>query len=290
MIVKATAKAALLASLGLVLAALPAHVSAQSGQDGEYEDRGDSGSWTGAYVGARLGYAFQKNDDDETVGFDTNLDGNFNDTVTTGTGANAFSTGFCGGRALGSVNRGCGDDRDGTDYAVQAGFDYQIGSIVVGIVGDYGRTNVRDDVSAFSTTPAFYTLTRRLRDNASIRARAGFALGDTLVYGTGGLAYGKIRNSFTTSNMANQFTDTGNDKAYGYRVGGGLEHRFGRNFSLGVQYLYTSLKDEDFRVRAGGPAPAGNPFLRTNPLGTDFARSGDRFNMHSVQVGANFRF
>lgn len=248
-------------------------------------------SWTGPYVGGRLGYAFQRNDKNETVLFDTDLDGNFGDTVTTGTGANAFSPGFCGGSTFTRTpSGGCGGDRDGTDWAAQAGFDYQIGSFVVGVVGDYGRTDIDDSVSAFSTTPAFYTLTRELRDNASLRARAGFASGDTLVYGTGGIAWGKIRNGFTTSNTANQFTNTGNEDAWGYRVGGGIEQRLGGGFSIGAQYLYTSLKDEDFRVRAGGPAPAGNPFLRTNAAGTDFARSGDRFNSHSAQVAVNFRF
>ena len=264
----------------IIAAALPGVASAQTSDD----------SWTGLYAGARLGYAFQSNDGDETVVFDTDLNGTFDNNVTTGTGANAFSPGFCGGSATRPLpSSGCGDDRDGTDYAAHVGFDYQIGPVVVGLVGEYGRTNISDSVSAFSTTPAFYTLTRSLRDTAALRARAGVALGNTLVYGTGGVVRGKIRNSFTTSNTANVFTNTGNDKAWGYRAGGGVEQRFG-GFSLGIQYLYTSLKDDDFRVRAGGPAPAGNPFLRTNANGTDFARTGDRFNSHSAHVTANFRF
>ena len=267
---------------GLALSALPAApAAAQSGAE----------SWTGPYVGGRLGYAFQRRDSKETVLFDTNLDGNFGDTVTTGTGADAFSPGFCGGAASTRTPAGgCGEDRDGTDWAAHAGFDYQLGSFVVGLVGEYGRTDIDDSVGAFSTTPAFYTLTRELRDNAALRARAGFASGNTLVYGTGGVAWGKIRNSFATSNTANAFTNTGNEDAWGYRVGGGIEQRLGGGFSIGAQYLYTSLKDDDFRVRAGGPAPAGNPFLRTNPSGTDFARSGDRFNSHSAHVAVNFRF
>lgn len=274
-------KAAVAAGLMLsMLPAAPAFAQADGAQ-----------SWTGPYVGGRLGYAFQRNDKNETVLFDTDLNGSFGDTVTTGTGANAFSPGFCGGATFSRMPSGdCGGDKDGTDWSVQAGFDYQMGPIVVGLVGDYGRTYIDDSVSAFSTTPAFYTLTRELRDNASLRARAGFASGDTLVYGTGGIAWGKIRDSFATSNTANQFTNRGKDDAWGYRVGGGIEQRLGGGFSIGAQYLYTSLKDEDFRVRAGGPAPAGNPFLRVNASGTDFARSGDRFNYHSAQVAVNFRF
>lgn len=61
-------------------------------------------NWTGFYIGGHVGYGFQPNDDDETILFDTNLDGVFGDTVRTTTGANAFSTGFCGGAATSSAN------------------------------------------------------------------------------------------------------------------------------------------------------------------------------------------
>ena len=275
--------AALAAAAGLLAALAAAPAAAQSS---------GAESWTGPYVGGRLGYAFQPSDKNETVLFDTDLNGSFDNIVTTGTGANAFSPGFCGGAATSRTPPagGCGDDRDGTDWAAHAGFDYQMGSVVVGVVGEYGRTDISDSVAAFSTTPAFYTLTRKLKDTASLRARVGFASGNTLVYGTGGVAWGKIRNSFSTSNTANVFTNSGNDDAWGYRAGGGIEQRLRGGFSIGVQYLYTSLKDDDFRVRAGGPAPAGNPFLRTNASGTDFVRSGDRFNSHSAHVTASFRF
>ena len=251
-----------------------------------------SADWTGPYVGGRLGYTTQPQDKDETILFDTDLNGTFGDTVNTVAGVNAFSRGFCGGAARSATSNGCAD-RDGSEWAVHAGYDYQLGSsIVAGLVAEYGRSTIVDSVTAFSTTPAFYSFTRRLRDHASIRARVGFALGDTLVYGTGGAAYGKIRHSFTTSNAANTFTLAGDDEGkWGYRAGGGVEQRVSDNFSIGAQYLYTSLKDEDFTVRAGGTnLPVSNPFLRTNPNGTDFARSSSRFTSHNVSVTANFRF
>lgn len=250
-----------------------------------------SGTWTGPYFGGRLGYGSQPDDSNETILFDTNLDGTFDDTVRTSGGADAFSPGFCGGRATSTQQASC-NDRDGTEWAVHAGYDYQLGSsLVVGLVADYGRSTLVDGVSAFSTTPAFYTLSRRLRDNASLRARAGFALGDTLVYGTGGVAYGKIRSRFTTDNAANTFVESGGEEdAWGYRVGGGVEQKFEPNFSLGVQYLYTSLEDEGFTVRAQGPVPVSNPFILVNPAGTDFRRSSDRFNTHNLSVTASFRF
>ncbi|MFD1950340.1 outer membrane protein [Sphingomonas arantia] len=249
-------------------------------------------SWTGPYVGGQLGYGFQPKDRGEAVLFDNNLDGTFGDTVNTAAGANAFSPGTCGGSAATNVPAGgCVGDRNGVDWKVHAGYDMQFGSIVVGVVGDYGRATISDSVSTYSTTPASYTMTRRLRDNASIRARAGFALGDTLIYGTGGGAWGKVRNSFASTNVANVFTGNGNDDAWGYRVGGGIEQRVAPNFSIGAQYLFTSLKDGSYNVRTSrGTSPANNPFVLVNTDGTDFRRSGDRFNSHVAAVTASFRF
>lgn len=249
--------------------------------------------WTGFYVGGHLGYGFQPNDDGETIEFDTNLDGTFTDNVNTTTGANAFSPGFCGGAANDRTPAdGCDDDRDGVEFGVHAGFDYQTtGGMVVGVVGDYTRSKLRDSVSAFSTTPARYTMTRRLRDAWTLRARAGYASGNTLFYGTGGIVYGNIRNSFSTSNTVNSFTDNGNENGWGYVLGGGIEHRLGRNFSVGARYLYRSIKADDYVVRTGpGTANPSNPFLIVNSNGTDFSRSSNRLASHGVSLTTSFRF
>ncbi|HEX9954067.1 MAG TPA: outer membrane beta-barrel protein [Allosphingosinicella sp.] len=253
----------------------------------------DNGTWTGFYAGGHVGYGFQPNDGDETIQFDTNLDGSFGDTVNTSAPANAFSPGFCGGAANTNSPAGeCSKDRDRVEFGARVGFDYQMGGgLVVGLVGDYTRSRLNDSVSAFSTTPASYTMTRRLRDVFSLRARAGIAAGDNLFYGTGGIVRGSIRNSFSTTNTANSFTGNGNEKGYGYTVGGGAEHRFGRNLSLGIEYLYRSIKADDHVVRAGpGTAGLTNPFRIVNPNGTDFSRSGDRFTSHGVNLTASFRF
>ena len=43
-------------------------------------------------------------------------------------------------------------------------------------------------------------------------------------------------------------------------------------------------------IRAGGPAPADNPFLITNPEGTDIGRAADEFNTHTFRLTAAYRF
>lgn len=252
----------------------------------------DNDSWTGPYFGGRVGYSSNVEDRDETIVFDTDLNGDFGDTVATTSGADAFSPGFCGGTAVSSTQANCSDGA-GTEWAVHAGYDIQFGgSLVVGVVAEYGRADVQDGVTAFSTTPAFYSIERDIDQTAAIRARAGFAFDRTLVYGTGGLAYARVQNRFTTSNAANTFTPLeGEDDAFGYRVGGGVEHRFEGGLSLGVQYLYTDIKEDDFTVRvAGDDVPVSNPFILVNADGTDLRRSDERFDWHSLSVTAAFRF
>jgi outer membrane immunogenic protein len=245
--------------------------------------------WTGFSIGARGGYTSAERGNDERILFDTNLDGTFGDTVRTGAGADAFSPGFCGGAANDRTpGAGCRKDKGGGDFAVTAGYDQQFGNLLVGVIGEVGTSTARDSVAAFSITPAFYTMTRRLRTNGAIRARVGLPIGNTLPYVTAGVAMARVRNSFSTSNTVNTFTQRDDDTVTGLRAGGGIEQRFG-NFSVGALYLYTDYKDSDTRVRTSGPAPVTNPFILVNPAGTDFARSNGRFKTHSISATVSYR-
>jgi outer membrane immunogenic protein len=252
----------------------------------------DRAPFEGLYVGGSFGGAAQPNDIGSSIRFDRDRNGSFGDTVVTGAGANAFSPGFCNGAARSSSpTTGCKNDKDGIEYAARVGFDIQSSNLVFGVVGEFGKAEINDSVSAYSTTPAFYTMTRSLRYNAGLRARAGFVAGpSTLFYATGGGAYGRVRNTFTTSNGLNSFATNGSKNAYGYSVGGGVEQKFGRNFSVGLEYLYTDLNDDKARVAVGaGTAPATNPFLLAG-TGTNFRRSDENFRWHSARVTAAFRF
>lgn len=251
------------------------------------------GDWSGGYGGVQIAYDFQPGDADETVLFDTNLDGASGDTVRNAAGANAFTPGFCGGAARTALPAdGC--DRDSRKFGggVHLGYDYQVsGSFLVGIVADYNRTSQRDSVSAYSITPARYTMTRELRDVMTMRARAGVITGQTLIYGTGGIAYGKIRNSFSTSNTVNSFSGNGDESGWGYALGGGVEQRVASKLTVGLQYLYRNIAAGDYVVRVGpGTAGLTNPFRIVNANGTDFKRSDDRFASHGVQLQAGYRF
>lgn len=253
-----------------------------SAQDAEFN---------GPYVGGSVGYGFRDNDNGETILFDRGIDGSF-DTVTTSPGNNAFAPGFCNGRATSSANNRCRNDKDDIEYHARAGWDVSLGNVVVGVVGEFGKSKVRDSVSAFSGTPASYTMSRELDWDASVRARLGYALGGkTLFYGTGGGAYARIDNSFETSNTVNAFADNGKSDSWGWAAGGGVEQKVGDNFSFGLEYLYTRLKDDDYRVRVTqGIAPANNPFILAGAAGTEFQRSDSRFDYHAIRLTGAFRF
>ncbi|MES2987144.1 MAG: outer membrane beta-barrel protein [Pseudomonadota bacterium] len=251
----------------------------------------DAAEFDGPYVGGSIGLTQSPKDNGETILFDRGFNGSL-DTITTTANTNAFSPGFCGGRATVTANTGCISDRTDAEYHVRAGWDAQLGSFVIGVVGEFGKSEARDSVSAFSTTPASYTMTRQIKWEGSFRARAGYVFGSkTLGYLTAGPSYAKIDNSFATSNTQNAFADNGDSYSWGVSGGGGIEHKISDNLSFGVEYLYTRYNEDDYRVRVTqGIANAINPFILFGAPGTEFRRSDPRFDFHSVRATAAFRF
>lgn len=268
--------------MGAGAAALTLIAAPAMAQDGEP-------AFDGVYVGGSFGYTVQNNDVGETIEFDAGRNGSFGDTIATSTGADAFSPGFCNGAATSSANVSCINDKDDIEYYGRVGFDKQMGKFVLGAVAEFGKSEARDSVTAYSTTPAFYTMTRELDWNAALRLRAGMVAGEsTLFYATGGGAYAKLNNSFSSSNTANSFAVIGDDMAWGWQAGGGVEQKLGRNFSIGLEYLYSRYDDSDSRVQVGnGTAGATNPFVLAG--GADFRRSSD-FDFHALRATAAFRF
>jgi outer membrane immunogenic protein len=98
---------------------------------------------------------------------------------------------------------------------VHAGYNWQKdGNLVLGIEGDI---SFGDDIDYL----------------ASIRARAGLALDQLLIYGTGGVAFLGVEDEFNDS-----------DTLTGWVAGLGAEYKLSSNLSAGVEGLYYSF-DED---------------------------------------------
>lgn len=269
-----------LAATALALTATPA-----------FAQSSDEAGFNGLYIGASGGLATQSNDRGSVIRLDRNGDGVFGDDLTNAAGQSLIA-GYCNGRAVGpSIATGCLADKEGAEYMGRVGFDIQRGSpIVFGIVADFGRAEISDGVSLFTTTPQSYTMTRDLRFNAGLRGRLGYTPNNrTLFYATGGGAYGRVRNFFSTTNPNVSGVTNGSHDAWGLAAGGGVEQRIGDNFSIGLEYLYTSLKDKNARVQVTSTTP-GSAFQLGNANGTTFRRSDDNFRWSAFRVTAGFRF
>lgn len=258
--------------------------------------------WQGPYVGIAGGAGTVDDSEDETVLFDNNLDGDFNDTVRNSAGTDVFASGptpggFCGGSPnSNNFNAGCEDDEYDGEGGLRAGYDFQSGPFVYGLVAEVGLSSASDSVTAFSTTPAQYSFRRDLEEYAALRARFGYAVGRFLPYVTAGGVYATIENRFATSNAVNSFTRvTNEDEHGGFQVGGGLETHVTENLRLGVEYLYTSIEDDsDLTTRVAAlsvpPTAPNNPFLIRDARGTDFRRRDSDFDMHSFRLTATVSF
>src|SRR5262245_42851356 len=112
-------------------------------QDASSDGFDRSTHFDGLYVSGFFGLDAHTNDRGETIVFDRGRDGSFGDTVTTTTGANAFSPGFCNGEAFGATpSAGCSSDKDGIVYGGRVGFDSRMGggNFVVGGLVEFNKS------------------------------------------------------------------------------------------------------------------------------------------------------
>ena len=248
--------------------------------------------WSGAYVALSAGSS-RVSSHNGGLTFDTNADGTYGDTVHTFTGADYFSPGFCQGTAKGQVpSAGCTKDRHKGGVGLRAGYDWQAGHWVYGAVVDVSSLKLRDSVSAFSTAPDAYTFSRDLKTLTAVRGRLGWGETKWLVYATAGFASADMNRAFVTTNALNRFTALHTDTATGGQLGAGAEWRVSHNWTVGVEYLNTSLRDHGPVVLAQGSANtfASNAFLTASPEGTAMRRSDGRFRFDTMSLTLTYRF
>ncbi|MCE7026684.1 outer membrane beta-barrel protein [Jiella sp. CBK1P-4] len=231
-----------------------------------------SSGWTGLYVGVQGGGAFNPSDPDN-VDLRTNGFAFGGSAIQTAFGSNfdsSFDSSFAGGAHI--------------------GYDYQMGSIVLGALADINALNVSQTASGFSSTPAFYTATRDLDYLVTARLRAGYLVTPTaLAYATGGLAYGKVDYGFSTNSPAVVAPNPGaiineDEDDFGYTIGAGMEVLVTDNLSFAGEYLYTNLGSGDSYTRL-----SGGPFGGGVGGSTDFV-SDDDFDFHTVTAKLSYKF
>ncbi len=124
-----------------------------------------------------------------------------------------------------------------------AGFNWQMDSFLLGIEGDYqfGGKVADNEEPAEMTDISFNGM-------ATIRARAGWVMDSTLLYVTGGLAMVDTEFGGEVGPIGNTVYDSDQAWAYGWTIGGGLEHAFSDALHGRIEYLYTQLEDQQYRL------------------------------------------
>ncbi|MFT4078671.1 outer membrane protein [Rhodomicrobium sp.] len=125
----------------------------------------------------------------------------------------------------------------------QIGYNWQgafgTSPLVIGIEADIQGSGVGYDAHSYEANLDYF---------GTVRGRLGYALGNSLVYATGGFAYGSFE--VKGNGWSKDETETG------WVVGGGLEHKFTPNISGKIEYQYlnfeldgnSNYKDLDFGV------------------------------------------
>lgn len=204
-------------------------------------------SWTGFYVGANGGYGFGKS-----------------------SASDIALNGFAFPERNGSFNT------HGGVIGAQVGYNYQIGNYVVGVEADFDFANVKGSyVIDPQAAPASQShVNGKIENFGTVRARAGYAVNNVLIFATGGFAYGSTKTSIT--NFINQSSPlvTSTATPTGYVLGAGAEYALTNNWIVKAEYLYV-----DF----GKKSATFSEFDLT-------ATTNVRTTLNVVRLGVNYKF
>jgi outer membrane immunogenic protein len=130
----------------------------------------------------------------------------------------------------------------------QIGYNWQFSpNWVFGIEADIQGGSIEGSVSA-NLGGAGISIGADTTYFGTVRGRLGYAVGNTLFYGTGGYAWGK--NELFVTGLGADITFSKNHG--GYAAGAGIEHKFAPNWSAKVEYLYVDLGKESYLNLAPG--------------------------------------
>jgi outer membrane immunogenic protein len=163
------------------------------------------------------------------------------------------------------------------------GYNWQRSNVVFGLEADIDASSIRNSFSprVINTFGDTLTAEKDLNYVSTIRGRLGLAFNNVLVYGTGGFAFGGVKNNLVdtllipptgTVTMRRDTTETG------YVVGGGIEHMIAPHWSLKAEYQYIDLGSYTLSSLEVPPTPFT---FSTNKIDNDF---------HTVRGGVNYHW
>jgi outer membrane immunogenic protein len=172
-------------------------------------------TWTGLYIGGQVGYDF---------GNDKSL-----------ARASATSVG------LASTSK----SESGVIGGAHIGYNYATPSLP--FMGNASRANavfgIEGDVNGTSAGGSFglggINVTHNQNVQGSVRGRVGVAFDRLLIYGTGGAAFGGMKDNYV--NGLNGLTDSFSHTRVGWTAGGGVEYALTNNWSIRAEYRRTDF-------------------------------------------------
>ncbi len=175
----------------------------------------------------------------------------------------------------------------------QVGYNYELGGraggMVAGVEADLDYTGL-DATRPYTGTGDVRSAFRAgLDDLGTVRARLGYAFGQFLVYGTGGLAYGSAfarDDLLAPGGSALRFHGSRSDTLVGYAAGGGVE------YALPVESLFNvfhssaiTAKVEYIHYDLGDLATPATSATNAGGYGVRYRLDGDL-----ARVGLNYKF
>jgi outer membrane immunogenic protein len=162
---------------------------------------------------------------------------------------------------------------DGIVGGVQAGYNYQISSFVLGVEGDLDASSAKSSFNYPGDFGGVATHSTSLPFFADLRARAGVAFDRFLPYVTGGVVFADVKNSLVDPLVAISANRGGS--ATGWALGGGAEYAIDSHWSVKAEYLFMQFPD----VTKSGVYDVGYDFSFKFKDSAQLAR-----------VGLNYRF
>lgn len=162
-------------------------------------------------------------------------------------------------------------DQTGGMVGGTLGYNWQQANWIFGIETDFSSSHIGGEEHNCGTSGTD-TCGTTIRNFGTARGRLGMTVGpSTMVYATGGLAYGEIH-----AYKLGTATTGGNDWRATWTAGGGVETYFAPHWSLKVEYLYASF--------------SGNATIYTIPGAPANPVAATEKDMQILRAGVNVHF
>jgi outer membrane immunogenic protein len=193
-------------------------------------------NWSGPYLGGNVGGAWAS-ERTAAAAADWIFDPLFVPFIAANGASATTSSGFTGG--------------------AQAGWNWQAGRLVWGVEGDIRALSLASTSdTGYVNDPhgpadSRFVQTTKTEWLATLRGRAGIALGDILLHATGGVAFGDVKSSYNYNVLWYGYDSHGSAATVkaGWTAGAGIEVPLNAHWAVGVEYLHFDLGSLNYSTK-----------------------------------------